>query len=213
MKLVLGSDLHGLLPPVPPCDALLLAGDLLPENEQEIFIINQLAPWLNNAPAREIFATWGNHDDLPFKQYDLPFRLWEDNLRWQLLVDRTVSWKGLKIHGTPWCRPVGRWAWQAPEYVLKTIYDMIPDDVDILISHTSPRSICDLESRCGENCGSGALLKRMDQLKNLKMLVCGHIHEARGNKGVVFNVSSVKRRLKTDPDYILYHDPWTVVEL
>ena len=206
MKLVLGSDLHGHLPPVPPCDILVLAGDILPETEQEVFIVNKLLPWLDRALAKEIVATWGNHDHLPFRR-------WDYRSRWHLLVDQTTSIMGIKFHGTPWCRPVGRWAWQAPENILKYIYSLIPDDTDILISHTPPYLMCDLENKHGENCGSRALLERMAQLKELKLLVCGHIHEARGSQDKVLNVSSVRRRLKTDSGYTLYVNPWTVIEL
>ncbi len=199
MRLVLGSDLHGHLPDVPPCDILVLAGDLLPENDQELFIDNNLAPWLERSPAGDIVATWGNHDHKPFKH-------WYRDFRWRLLVDSSAHIKGLRFHGTPWCLPIGRWAWQAPEYLLRNIYELIPDDVDILISHAPPRGICD-RTVDGVDCGSRELVRRINQLKNLKFLVCGHIHEGRGQVGKVLNVACL------DEKYKLRKNPWTVVEI
>jgi len=202
MRLVLGSDLHGYLPKVPSCDILILAGDLLPETDQERFIDQFLRRWLNDVPAKEVVATWGNHDDQPFRR-------WNYKLRWHLLIDQSVTLAGLKFHGTPWCLPVGRWAWQAPEYVLEKIYAMIPDDTNILISHTPPHGICDKTApeKGSENVGSFALRDRLASLPNLKLVVCGHIHEARGQSGIVMNVSSVDR------DRNLRKDPWVVMDI
>ena len=198
MKLVLGSDLHGHLPDVPPCDILLLAGDILPEKDQEIFIDRGLKPWLLSAPAGEIIATWGNHDHKPFRRnYNLP---------WKLLIDSSVVINGLKFYGTPWCLPIGRWAWQAPEYLMEKIYEMIPDDVDVLISHGPPYNMCDL-AKDGECCGSRALADKMKGLYNLKLLVCGHIHEGWGQIGKVINVACL------DENYKLRENPWTIFEL
>ncbi|MDP3697708.1 MAG: metallophosphoesterase [Candidatus Taylorbacteria bacterium] len=198
MRLVLGSDLHGHLPYVPPCDVLVLAGDILPETEQEVFIEEKLRPWLLRAHVGEIVATWGNHDHEPFR--------WSYGLPWKLLVDSSVIIKGLKFHGTPWCLPIGRWAWQAPEYVLEYVYSLIPDDVDILLSHVPPYYMCDKTDE-GENIGSHALAERMIQLPKLKLLVCGHVHEARGRRGVIVNVSCLDRQYK------LRENPWTVIEI
>ncbi|OGN33688.1 MAG: hypothetical protein A3F98_01890 [Candidatus Yanofskybacteria bacterium RIFCSPLOWO2_12_FULL_41_8] len=201
MRLVLGSDLHGNLPKVPKCDVLILAGDILSETDQELFIENSLAPWLDRASAKYIVATWGNHDHKPFKHWEHQY-----NLRWNLLIDRGIIIQGLKFYGTPWCLPIGRWAWQAPEYFLKNIYAMIPDDVDILISHCPPYGICDL-AKDSSKCGSKELVSRMESLGNLKFLVCGHIHEARGSMGKVLNVACL------DEKYLLRPDPWTIIDV
>lgn len=198
MRLVLGSDLHGHLPDVPPCDILVLAGDILPEKDQEIFMENKLKPWLSRTQTGAVVATGGNHDHKLFRRdYPLP---------WRFLIDKSETVMGLKFHGTPWCLPLGRWAWQAPEYLLRYIYSLIPDDTDILISHAPPYSLGD-RVQDGELAGSKSLLERMQGLPNLKLVVCGHIHEARGRYGKVVNASSIDHR------YIPYFDPWTVVEL
>ena len=212
MKLVLGSDLHGHLPDVPSCDVLVLAGDILPENDQELFIEKYLKPWLNWARVRNIVATGGNHDHKLFKRQSY-YQSLDCRLRWSLLIDRSTIIDGLKFHGTPWCLPIGRWAWQAPEYILEKIYAMIPDDVDVLISHTPPYEILDktdpdpLKGKPSEHAGSSALIRRMAKLDKLKLLVCGHIHEARGRDGIVINASSLNRQYQLRPN------PWVELEL
>lgn len=208
MKLVLGSDLHGYLPKVPSGDVLVLAGDILPEKEQDNFIQNRLRPWLVKAPVGNVVAIWGNHDDQPFR-----YNCHNINLPWILLIDQSVLIDGIKFHGTPWCLPIGRWAWQAPEYILEKVYDMIPEDTDILISHSPPYMIRDktdihpIKLKPSENAGSRALRERMNKLPNLKLLVCGHIHEARGQEGRVVNVSCL------DLFYKPYPNPWAIVEI
>ena len=208
MKLVLGSDLHGFLPEVPPCDFLVLAGDILPETEQERFMVTRLQPWLSEVPARNIVATGGNHDHKLFKQGNN-----FERLRWHLLIDKSVVIDGIKFHGTPWCLPIGRWAWQAPEYVLEKIYGMIPDDVDVLVSHTPPYMILDkadadsLKNKPSGHVGSRSLKDRIKKLNNLKLIVCGHIHEARGREGIVINASCL------DKNYVLRSNPWMEVKL
>ena len=203
MKLVLGGDLHGHLPDVPSCDVLVLAGDILPDIDQGIFIERQLGQWLERVPSRATIATWGNHDSEPFRR-------WHHNFRWHLLIDQSINVCGLKFHGTPWCLPIGRWAWQAPEYLLEKVYELIPEDTDILVSHSPPFEMCDLAVKSdwtGSRAGSRALKARMAKLPNLKYLVCGHIHEGRGRNGKVLNVSCLDERYRLRPD------PWVIIDI
>ena len=199
MKLILGSDLHGHLPPVPPCDILVLGGDIMRGHEQRSFYLNELREWLQNAPARRIVATWGNHD-WPFHVQDL------QSLRWDLLVDQTVTIDGMHFYGTPWSLPFYEWAWQAPESTLEKLYSHIPDNTNILISHTPPFGFCDKNDH-GEHKGSKSLYDRMVELPDLRLVVCGHIHEARGSRSLVVNASSVARHQQLRPN------PWIAWEL
>lgn len=193
MRLVLGSDLHGQLPDVPPCDILVLAGDIMPHGDQGLFYQTQLREWLEDIPAQHIVATWGNHD-WPFYVQKLP------PLRWNILVDDAVEIRGLRFYGTPWSLPFYEWAWQAPEASLAKIYSHIPENTHVLISHTPPFGFCDKNNN-GEHTGSRALFDRMAELPCLQLVVCGHIHEARGSRGLVVNASSVGKhqRPRTQP--------------
>ena len=60
------SDLHGLLPPVPACDLLLLAGDLCPLLDhrpaaQAHWLDTDFRRWLRGVHARQVVFVAGNH--------------------------------------------------------------------------------------------------------------------------------------------------------
>ena len=203
MKLILGSDLHGYLPKnTPSGDVMILAGDILPATDIHSFVRNKLHPWFLNAPVKHIILTWGNHDWHAFNELIGVCHA-------IVLIEQTVVIDGIKIYGSPWSLPFMRWAWMAPEATLEKIYRDIPNDVGIIVSHTPPYGLCD-KANDGRFCGSRALLKRMKSLPNLKLVVCGHIHEARGRDGIVANVSSVYNR---EGYCIPRPDPWTIVEI
>jgi Icc-related predicted phosphoesterase len=192
MKLILG----------PEADIMILAGDILPGHDEQEFISNQLNPWLRSAPVGHIVLTWGNHDWLPFNGH-VP------EVHAHVLVEETIEIKGLKIYGSPWSLPFRQWAWMAPESTLEKIYSFIPDDVDIIVSHSAPQGVCDKASD-GQLCGSLSLLHKMFELAKLKLIVCGHIHEARGEVGIVVNASFMANK---EGMYIPRLNPWIEVEL
>lgn len=69
MKVVATSDLHGFLPQIPPCDLLLIAGDVCPVWNHRLpfqrkWLRETFTPWLESLPARKIVGVWGNHDSI-----------------------------------------------------------------------------------------------------------------------------------------------------
>src|SRR5262249_33524902 len=67
MKVVAVSDLHGNLPAIPPCDLLLLAGDITPVRDHRLahqaeWLDTTFRAWLNQVPARKVIGVAGNHD-------------------------------------------------------------------------------------------------------------------------------------------------------
>lgn len=102
MKVVATSDLHGFLPQIPPCDLLLIAGDVCPVWNHRLpfqrkWLRETFTPWLESLPARKIVGVWGNHDSIaesnPDKVPPLP---------WTNLIDEVIEWEGLRIYGLPW---------------------------------------------------------------------------------------------------------------
>lgn len=181
---------------------MILAGDILPEEGIWDFITNRLNPWLAKAPVKRTVLTWGNHD---WPMPDLTMGVKSANV----LVEQVIKIGGIKIYGSPWSLPYMRWAWMAPERTLAKIYQDIPKDVDVIVSHAPPYGWGDMNSK-GEHWGSRRLRFRMEALPNLKLLVCGHIHEGYGRYGIVANVSSV---YNAEGRYIPRIDPWTVVDI
>src|SRR4030095_2330029 len=73
MRIAALSDQHGFLPEVPPCDLLIVAGDICPDlfgpfiamhapDLQKAWSDVRVRPWLAAAPAAHKLLTWGNHD-------------------------------------------------------------------------------------------------------------------------------------------------------
>jgi Icc-related predicted phosphoesterase len=85
----------------------------------------------------------------------------------------------------------------------------IPEETNIIVSHGPPYGIGD-PSREGESVGSKALLKRMDELPNLQLVVCGHLHSGYGtykHKDI-----TVVNAALLDEDYRMVREP-VVIEL
>ena len=91
----------------------------------------------------------------------------------------------LKIWGSPWTlkfegmNPRCMAFTCDTEEELAEKWALIPDDVDILVTHGPPRSVLDWNNS-GNNYGSRSLLRHATSLPNLKLFVFGHIHEAYG---------------------------------
>jgi Calcineurin-like phosphoesterase len=92
--------------------------------------------------------------------------------------------KKLKIWGSPWslwfrainphCK-----SFTTTEGELKKKFALIPSDTDILITHSPRFGMLD-KNKFRQSCGSKSLADKILTLKNLKLHVFGHIHEAYG---------------------------------
>jgi len=164
------SDLHGeVLPTVPPCDLLLVAGDI----GQRDWIEGPFADWLEKLEC-EVVGIAGNHDWTALHQPDVMRAL-----PWRYLQDETVRIDDQVIHGSPWTPPFMNWAFMLPEEKLAEKWALIPDDTTILVTHGPPRGTLDLVGR-GELVGSTSLRDRVAGLDHLALHVFGHVHEGRG---------------------------------
>lgn len=186
MKVTCISDLHGELPYIFPTDILIIAGDICPDFDKHTitgqvkFINSDFKNWLDEVPATDIVACWGNHDFIG--QQNLIVPLLRDDLRWTLLTDKAAEVQGLKFWGSPWQLWFHNWAFNAPEYqgeeFLEKKYSLIPNDTDVIITHGPPKEYGD-QSLENENLGSVSLLKRIEAIAP-KLVVCGHIHFGQG---------------------------------
>lgn len=98
--------------------------------------------------------------------------------------ERMELWDGedqqLVIYGTPWQPEFHNWAFNLPRgEKLKEKWDMIPVDVDILITHSPPFGKLDFVNYDRINVGCEELLKRIEEVRP-KINVFGHIHEGFG---------------------------------
>jgi 3',5'-cyclic AMP phosphodiesterase CpdA len=236
MRIVAVSDLHGHLPDIPPCDLLVVAGDVCPDgigrvtaslapDLQARWFDENARPWLASAPARHRILIWGNHDwcgercnfsdDAPGTVSSGRLVILNDQLV-RIPQDGRTQAAGAAAHttvwGTPWSNRFWDWAFMATPAQLAAAYAHIPAGIDILVSHQPPFGYGDVpypDSDPLERLGSRELLSAIDRARP-RLVVCGHIHGGYGryeHHGIpILNVSVV------DEAYRLVNAP-TVIDL
>lgn len=175
MKLALISDTHGFLPEIPPgMDAVIHAGDIAVDQGFVPNYIDEIYPWAARLGI-PVYATFGNHDFAGQEARIPPGQ--PDNLHF--LVDKEQLIGGVKFWFSPWSNRFGNWAYMLNEEGLAAKYARIPDDVEIIVSHGPPKGFGD-RTLSLEHAGSRSLGHRAVELPNLRYIITGHIHEARG---------------------------------
>lgn len=101
------------------------------------------------------------------------------------MQDDSIVIDGIKIYGTPYCPNLSYYEswmsfvdnkfWYRSPEMLQPLWQQIPDDTNILITHAPPRSILD-----GNIHGCPHLMARVLQLKQLKLHMFGHVHPMYG---------------------------------
>ena len=89
----------------------------------------------------------------------------------------------VKVWGSPWQPEFYNWAFNLPRQgaELKEVWNMIPSDVDILITHGPPHGHLDYVDYSKQNVGCELLRDRINIIKP-KIHVFGHIHSSYGYK-------------------------------
>jgi len=172
------SDLHGFFPKLEGGDLLIIAGDLTErdtEYQHDDFFL-----WLNNqAYTKKIFIS-GNHDNYLEKNNEKFIKTLEKS-DLEYLSDSGTELEGFKIWGSPWTKtfrgmnPKCKAFTCDTEEELAIKFSLIPEDVDILITHSPPYGILDSINLYG----SRSLRKIIEKITP-KLWICGHIHEGYG---------------------------------
>lgn len=205
VKITALSDMHtkhhGVS--VPKCDICIFAGDA---HITSIDRLNEFDNWLSTIPAQHIIYVAGNHDSL-FENKCMRAEYLLKNCIY--LENERVEIEGIKIYGSPFSKYFNGWSFMLHEDSLKDIWDMIPEDTDILITHGPAWQRLDINEQ-REYCGSKTLRQRVDKIKP-RVHICGHIHESYGEMktdyGKVINASILddKYKLKNEPKVIYYN--------
>ena len=116
----------------------------------------------------------------------------------------------IKIWGSPWQPEFYNWAFNLPRNgeELKSKWDMIPEGIDILITHGPAWGFLDdVEGRRGVHLGCELLAERIKQIKP-KIHICGHIHSGYGHyydgNTHYFNAAVLDER------YLYTHSAWNI---
>lgn len=166
-------------------DFILHGGDIMSSGYREQEIVDFL-DWFSSLDnyTYKIFVG-GNHDRFIQNNPDRFLEILKqfDNVIY--LEDEEVIIEGIKFYGSPWQPWFYNWAFNLPRNGVEIMekWNKIPDDTDILITHTPPHGVLDYVPRSNEMVGCEALTKRLYEI-NVKLNVFGHIHESYGNKKV-----------------------------
>lgn len=184
MKITAISDTHGFWPDLPGGDILIFAGDFTARDTQREY--SNFVKWVANSNYEHVIAIAGNHDHLP---KSMPTLCRNDKQYFHYLCDSGVSINGLSFWGCPWTQKFKGQNRKCmafcldSELQLSDKFSIIPNDVDVLITHSPPFLILD-QNRDNVSCGSIALRDELDRVKPV-LHVFGHIHE-QGGKMVLY---------------------------
>ena len=207
IRFVCLSDTHSktdeVLPNLPDGDVLLHCGDFtMLSTEDEI---RKFSEFLGKAAVKykHVVVIPGNHElsfdeatwnqgglmmslihiyfqHSPFKQRLNPSESKELLKNCTLLIDKSVVIMGVKIYGSPWQPRHFNMAFNADRgNEIQKIWENIPNDTDILMTHGPPLGIGDTLHN-GKHVGCGNLLIEVQDRIKPKFHVFGHIHEDSG---------------------------------
>lgn len=193
------SDLHGYYPELQGGDLLIVAGDLTASDE--FCQYTDFFRWLLPQKYTRKILVAGNHDGMLRGLYridgeetDLSY-LCDSGTEFTYYIEGFPQEdekflpsrkRTLKIWGSPWTRtfpgmnPRCMAFTVATEEELAEKWKLIPEDIDILVTHGPMYGMFD-KTKKDEHVGSGALSNWvLDHYDSLKLHVCGHIHEGYG---------------------------------
>ncbi len=101
------------------------------------------------------------------------------------LDKESITLDGINIYGIPDQPEFCGWAFNFyTQEEARTIYSPIPDDTDVLITHSPPYGILDQPQQFGDNRLGDQTLRDMVDIIKPKVHIFGHIHEGYGKKKI-----------------------------
>lgn len=195
---------HSQLNISPETEIVIHSGDAtnnhdLFQNEIEMW---KFIDWYKTLPIKHKIYVAGNHDG----------SLFHGRIRKQDFTDNSIIYlegeeitiDGIKFYGQPYTPTFNDWYFMRKREKMHDIWNAMPADIDVLISHGAPKGILDLtENRKHEfeQCGDTALYKNIIKSR-IKYCLFGHIHDNGDtchnsgtmlHRGILFsNASAVK---------------------
>ena len=190
------------------CDVLVIAGDICPATNhspgfQRRWLAGPFRRWLDAQPAKHVVATLGNHDFIGEKAPELI-----PDLRWNLLLDQSVTIEDLNFYGTPWQPRFLDWAFNLDPPELAAVHRKIPNETDVLICHGPPFGFGDtVRSSSRKHLGAQSLT---DAIRNIQpsLAVVGHIHGGRGSYRI--GLTTLLNASVLDEGYHPVFRPWLI---
>lgn len=188
LKICAISDIHGRLNvKIKKSDVLLISGDVSPLSLQRNMMLMEgwmaasFIPWCESQPVDKVILIAGNHDfylqdraDLFRKQIQGTKIVYLQDEEFIYRKDETTSYK---IYGTPWCKYFYNWAFMIDDEELTEKFSMIPNDIDILLTHDCPYGYNDICFNNGTHIGNIPLMEAIKD-KQPRYVFTGHLHSA-----------------------------------
>lgn len=205
-------------------EVIICAGDFSSNNINFYSFLE----YFNSFNVKNKIIVAGNHDiDLTNQNSSMNKHIMKE-MNIIYLEDSEVIIDGIKFYGTPWTPTFMNWAFMKDDLELSNIFDNIPEDTDVLISHGPPYGILD-ETKIIEkkrksiynnfdykiketikSVGSISLLEEVNKRKNIKYHIFGHVHTGYGYKNIenknFYNVSLLN-------DFYKFQNPPTLIEI
>lgn len=182
MRFVFISDVHeqwhGIK--IPKCDILISSGDYSYRGKPEV--VKNFHAWLDEQDADHIVSVQGNHEMWVEKNFALAKEIALKECPRVHFIDEGLAEVGpYKIWGsaiTPWFHD---WAWNRNRGAdCKKHWDLIPDGVDVIVTHGPPMGILDIvRPYTTDPLGCYDLKQAVDRIKP-KVHAFGHIHDGYG---------------------------------
>lgn len=201
MRILHLSDTHGAhrrLRNLPEADIVVHSGDFCMVGEQREAL--DFLGWFCDLPYRHKIFICGNHDDC---LYGANIDGLDNNVHY--LCNSGIEIDGVRFYGVPMFNDDCASPRQARYYA------EIPDDTDVLITHSPAYGILDLDDSEKEfiHYGSDDLLKRLPEIHPLAHLF-GHVHRQHGiteQNGIVFSNGAIM-----NDDYTNFNTP-NIIEI
>lgn len=193
MKLVAISDLHGQFPEIPsdPFDVLCICGDIFPLRMQtnipqcESWLKKTFIPWCQDLPCKYVLVVAGNHDFFFERELysDITHIFIGTKIRY--LENDSFEFGDITFYGTPYCHQFGLWAFMREDEYLSKIFETIPENVNVLLTHDAPYGTSDICLQntpwmSGEHIGCMPLRDAVLK-KKPKIVLHGHLHSTNHN--------------------------------
>lgn len=220
------SDLHGVLPIIEPCELVIIAGDIVPLAIQRNYIKSEdwfytiFSDWIKQLPCDKVIIVAGNHD-FYLEKCPMPaiyIAEWTKSkcvyLKDTLYHYISIEGKEYKIYGTPWCHKFGDWAFMVNDNTLEHIYNAIPEDLDILITHDTPKignlGLLPPSKWSSDWLDAGNIpLALTITVTQPSLVFCGHLHQCKEKyykyyNTEIYNVSILDNQYRNvyEPTYI-----------
>ena len=223
VKITVISDTHNQHKSIPTKylaggDCIIHAGDVSGRGTHSE--IEDFLSWFNELPYTYKILIAGNHDFFFERASKI---IIESTLSKYpniiYLNDSGIELEGIKFWGSPVQPWFYNWAFNRRGTEICEHWDMIPLDTDVLIVHGGPKNIGSLNTtyRTKEDVGCPYLYEKISELKNLKLLVSGHIHEGYGfieeNGKLFVNASQLNLQYElVNKPYIIDTETFTIIE-